>query len=86
MMPLGLAAGGGVSSSQDAVKITKERAKSRGAERRINAMVFKESKLRKLRCFMGVAGRFFSKKRRDYLPAFSKSYNAFTSASANALL
>jgi hypothetical protein len=84
------------------VKITKERAKSRGAERRINAMVFKESKLRKLRCFMGVAGRFFSKKRRahsriewarhlkrvnqDYLPAFSKSYNAFTSASANALL
>ena len=103
MMPLGFAAGGGgVSSSQDAVKSTQVSAKRRGAERRKNAMIFKESKLRKLLCYMGVTGRFFSKKRRahsriewartrkgnkqDYFPAFSKSYNDFTSASAKALL
>jgi len=32
------------------------------AVRREKFMVFKESKLRKLRCFTGVTGRFFSKK------------------------
>ncbi len=63
MMPLGFAAGGGgVSSSQDAVKSAQVSAKSRGVERRKNAMIFKDSKLRKLPCFMVLSDNFFLKK------------------------
>lgn len=62
MMPLGLAAGGGVSFSQEAVNIAIDSAKSRGAKRRKNAMMFKDSKLRKPLCFMAFRGKFFPKK------------------------
>ena len=63
MMPLGFAAGGGgVSSSQDAVKSTQVSAKRRGEKKKKNAMIFKESKLRKLLCFMVLGVDFFTKK------------------------
>jgi hypothetical protein len=62
MMPLGLAAGGGVSFSQEAVNIAIDNAKRRGAKRRKNTMMFKDSKLRKLLCFTAFRGKFFPKK------------------------
>jgi len=62
MMPLGLAAGGGVSFSQEAVNIAIDNAKRRGAKRRKNTMMFEDSKLRKLPCFMAFRGKFFPKK------------------------